>query len=221
MPQPFPGTVTSVVAGAKVRRNLGPRVNIFIDGEFSFSLSLDLALQHGLKKDSVIDAALLKVLLHEDGDAKATARALYFLGFRQRSENEVRQKLREKEFPDDVIERVLEKLRRNNLICDAKFAETWIENRSLHRPRGARMLQQELRQKGISTETIAAALPDQEEEQTNAISALQKILQSKERAWENLDEKERYQKAMQYLMRRGFNYSICKTAWVEYAKKAE
>jgi regulatory protein len=151
--------------------------------------------------------------LQEDGDAKATARALYFLGFRQRSENEVRQKLREKEFPDDVIDRVLEKLRRNNLISDAKFVEAWIENRSLHRPRGARMLQQELRQKGVAKETIAAALPDQEDELANAICALQKILQSKERTWENLEEKEKYRKTIQYLMRRGFNYAVCKTAW--------
>jgi len=213
MPEPFPGTITSVAASAKTRRHLGARVNVFIDEKFSFSLSLDLALEHGLKKGLVIDGTLLKVLLQQDGDARATARALHFLGFRQRSESEVRRKLREKEFPDDVINRVLEKLRRNNLVGDANFAESWIENRSRNRPRGARMLQQELRQKGISTETIAAILPNQEEELTNANFALQKILQSKERAWENLEEKEKYQKAIQYLMRRGFNYAICKTAW--------
>lgn len=221
MPEPFPGIITSVVASAKTRRHLGARVNVFIDEKFSFALSLDLALEHGLKKDLVIDAALLKVLLRQDGDAKATARALHFLGFRQRSENEVRQKLREKEFPDDVVDRVLEKLRRNNLIGDADFAESWVANRSLHRPRGARMLQQELRQKGISTETIAAVMPNQEDELANAVSALQKILQSKERAWQDLEEKERYQKAVQYLMRRGFNYSICKTAWDECAEEKE
>jgi regulatory protein len=221
MSEPFPGTITSVVASAKVRRHLGARVKVFIDEKFSFSLSLDLALEHGLKKELVIDDALLKVLLRADGDAKATSRALNFLGHRQRSENEVRQKLREKEFSDDVIERVLDKLRRNNLIGDAEFAQSWIENRSLYRPRGARMLQQELRQKGISTEIIAAVLPDQKDELINAISALQKILQSKERAWENLEEKEKYQKATQYLMRRGFNYSICKAAWDDCAKRTE
>jgi regulatory protein len=133
----------------------------------------------------------------------------------------VRQKLREKEFPDDVIHRVLDKLRRNNLVGDAEFAESWVASRSRNRPRGARMLQQELRQKGISTETIADVLPDQEDELINAISALQKILQSKERAWENLEEKEKYQKATQYLMRRGFNYSICKAAWEECAERTE
>jgi SOS response regulatory protein OraA/RecX len=77
------------------------------------------------------------------------------------------------------------------------------------------MLQQELRQKGIAKEAITAVLPGQEDELANAVSALQKILQSKERAWENLEEKEKYQKAIQYLMRRGFNYSVCKTAWDE------
>ncbi|MEO6906305.1 MAG: RecX family transcriptional regulator [Abditibacteriaceae bacterium] len=221
MPEPFPGTITSVVASAKTRRHLGARVNVFIDEKFSFALSLDLALEHGLKKDLVIDVALLKVLLRQDGDAKATARALNFLGFRQRSENEVRQKLREKEFPDDVIDRVLDKLRRNYLISDREFAVSWVENRSRNRPRGARMLQQELRQKGISTETIAAVMPNQDDELVNAVAALQKILRSKERAWEDLEEKERYQKAIQYLMRRGFNFSVCKTAWDECSREDE
>jgi len=221
MSEPFPGTITSVVACAKVRQHLGARVNVFIDGKFSFSLSIDLALEHGLKKDLVIDDALLKVLLQQDGDAKATARALYFLGYRQRSENEVRQKLREKEFPDDVITRVLDKLRRNNLIGDENFAQNWVESRSRNRPRGARMLRQELRQKGISPKTISAVMPDQDDELANAIFALQKILQSKERAWENLEEKEKYQKCIQHLMRRGFNYSICKTAWERYEEESD
>jgi len=221
MPQPFSGTITSVAHSAKTRRHLGARVNVFIDDAFSFSLSLDLALQHGLKKGVVIDASLLKVLLREDGDARALARALYYLGYRARSENEVRRKLREKDFPDGVIDRVLEKLRENNLINDAAFAQSWIENRSRMRPRGAQLLRQELRQKGISPETIDASLPDHENELTNAIAALQKILQSKERAWHDKDKKEKQQKAIQYLMRRGFNYAVCKTAWEEYADGLE
>src|SRR5690606_34286699 len=119
----------------------------------------------------------------------------------------------EKEFPDSVIDRVLDKLRENNLLNDAAFAQSWIENRARLRPRGARLLQQELRRKGISPATINAALPDENEELINAIAALQKILQSKERLWANLDEKAQQQKAMQYLMRRGFNYAVCKMAW--------
>jgi len=221
MSQPFPGEISSVAHSAKVRRHLGVRVNVFIENTFSFSLSLDLALQHGLKKGVVIDADFLKVLLREDGDAKALARALYYLGYRARSENEVRTKLREKEFPDGVIDRVLEKLRANNLLNDADFAQNWVENRARIRPRGARLLQQELRQKGISQQTIAAALPDEDAELTNAISALQKMLQSKERAWANLEERQKHQKAMQYLMRRGFNYAVCKEAWDKCAAGIE
>src|SRR5690606_29075139 len=143
----------------------------------------------GLKKGLVIDADFLKVLLRADGDARALARALYYLGYRARSENEVRQKLQEKEFPDAVINRVLQQLRENNLLNDAAFAQSWIENRTRIRPHGARILQQELRQKGNSSETINAALPDENEELINAMAALQKILQSKERLWADFDEK--------------------------------
>src|SRR5690606_11437998 len=133
----------------------------------------------------------------------------------------VRARLKRDDWPDDVIDRVLLRLREQGYLNDENFAQMWVENRSHSKPRGARMLQQELRQKGIERETIDAAMPDDEAEQENAVFALQKLLRSKERAWQNLDERERREKAIQFLMRRGFNYSDAKTAWTQAQEDAE
>jgi regulatory protein len=215
MKQPFPGTITALVAQSRTRRILGERINIFVDEKFSFALDMRLVEKYKLARGMEVNAALLSQLLREDGDAKATNRALHFLGYRARSEAEVRARLQRDEWPDEVIARVLVRLREQGFLNDEKFAENWVESRSHSRPRGARMLQQELRQKGVERETIDAALPDDEAEMENAIFALQKLLRSKERAWQNLEEKEKREKAIAFLMRRGFNYAVAKNAWTK------
>src|SRR5215212_7175344 len=167
--QPFPGIVSAVEAQAKTRRHLGERVNVFVNGKFSFALDADLALRRDVRPGMRLDADQLSQLLAEDGDARAYARALHFLGYRIRSAQEIRARLQRDDWPDEVIERVLARLHDEHLIDDAHFAAAWVENRSLSRPRGARALKQELRGKGVGREEIEAALPDDEQEIENAV----------------------------------------------------
>lgn len=207
--------ITALVAQTRPRKHLGERVNIFVDEKFAFALDIRLVEKYHLRKGLVLSDEFRLQLLREDGDAKATYRALHFLGYRARSEAEIRTRLQRDEWPEDVIERVILRLREQNFLNDEKFAEMWVENRSNFRPRGARMLQQELRQKGVDRETIEAALPDEDAEQENALLALRKLLRSKERAWKDLEERKQQEKAIQFLMRRGFQFSIAKAAWTQ------
>ena len=206
--QPFPGTVTAVEPQAKTRRLLGERVNVFVNGRFSFALDADLARRHDLRPGIRLDADQLSQLLAEDGDARAYARALHFLGYRIRSAQEIRARLAQGDWPDEVIERVLARLQDEHLIDDAHFAAAWVEHRSLSRPRGARALKQELRGKGVGREEIEAALPDDEQEIENAVAAVQARL----RLWTKLGERERQKKIIEFLQRRGFNFSTARAA---------
>jgi SOS response regulatory protein OraA/RecX len=106
------------------------------------------------------------------------------------------------------IEAVLTKLRELKLLDDAQFAANWVENRSQFKPKGARMLQQELRMKGVGREEIESALPDAETEIENALLALEKL----ERKLASLEGREREQKAIELLARRGFGYGAAKAA---------
>lgn len=217
MVQPFPGKITSLVAQSKQRKHLGTRVNVFVDEKFSFALDIRVIEKYRLARGSVVDAALLSELLREDGDSKAYAKAMFFLGYRARSEAEVRTRLKRDEWSDEVIDRVLLRLREQGFLNDENFSTMWVENRSHSKPRGGRMLQQELRQKGVEREIIEAALPDSDQEADNALAALRQKL----RLWTKFDERTAREKGIQFLMRRGFNYAIAKAAWEQSREEEE
>lgn len=206
--QPFPGAISSVVAQQKTRRHLGARVNVFIDGKFSFALSAELAYKHGLRPDLPIDAAFLAQLLREDGETKALTTALNFIGYRPRSEQEIRARLERDEWSETVIAAVIHRLRDGKFLDDAQFASDWVESRGRSKPRGARLLKQELRFKGVGREEIEAALPDADAELANAVAALRKL----ERKLEKWEGRERTQKAIEMMARRGFGYGTVKAA---------
>ena len=207
--EPFAGAISSVVAQTRKRAHLGARVNVFIEEKFSFALSADLAFKHGLRPKMMIDAAFLAELLREDGETKALTTALNFIGYRPRAEAEIRKRLQRDEWSETVIVAVIAKLRAGKMLDDAQFASDWVESRSRSKPRGARLLQQELRYKGVDKEEIDAALPDADEEIENAIAALDKIERKLEK-WEK--GRDRTQKAIEMMARCGFGYGTVKTA---------
>lgn len=207
--EPFAGVISSVVAQQRTRKHLGARVNVFIEEKFSFALSADLAFKHGLRPKMAIDAEFLQQLLREDGETKALTTALNFIGYRPRAEEEIRVRLQRDEWSETVIAAVIHKLRENKMLDDAQFASDWVESRSRSKPRGARLLKQELRHKGVDKEEIEAALPDADEEIENAIAALGKLERKLEK-W--APGRERTQKAIEMMARRGFGYGTVKTA---------
>ncbi|MDF2441381.1 MAG: regulatory protein [Abditibacteriota bacterium] len=208
MKQPFPGIITRIEEQARTRKHLGARVNVFIDDKFSFAIDADLAQKSALQAGVIISQSTLSHLLREDGATKAYRRALYFASFRARSEREIRERLKRDEWADEIIDDAIERLKAEKVLNDAQFAATWVEGRTLSRPRGSHVLRQELRVKGVAREEIEAALPSADEESENAVSALR----ARWRTWERFEGRERDQKMIEFLQRRGFNYSTARTA---------
>ena len=97
---------------------------------------------------------------------------MVFLGYRPRSEKEVRDRLRRGGYEQDAIEHAIARLHEWRYLDDADFARRWVENRTTHRPRGRRLLQQELRHKGIDGEIARDAIDDAELDETGAAEAL-------------------------------------------------
>src|SRR5690348_3557382 len=102
-PQPKPGRVTDLSPQARDRE----RLNVEIDGAFAFGIDRDAALAEGLRIGDHLDAARIAALLAADETARATAAALAFLGYRPRSEREVRDRLRERGFAPATIDAVV------------------------------------------------------------------------------------------------------------------
>ncbi|MDD1478148.1 regulatory protein RecX [Arthrobacter sp. H16F315] len=67
-------------------------------------------------------------------------------------------KLAERDVPDDVANVVLDRFEEVKLIDDADFADMWVRSRSQSRKLAKGALRRELTEKGIDSDTAAAAL---------------------------------------------------------------
>jgi regulatory protein len=61
-------------------------------------------------------------------------------------------------YPDDVSDRVLDRLTQVGLVDDVDFAEQWVRSRRVNAGKGKRALAAELRTKGVDNEVITAVL---------------------------------------------------------------
>lgn len=187
-------------------RHGGRRVNVFVEGRYAFSLALELA--DSLRVGQFVSRSDVERLLDADQLQRATDAALRFLASRPRSEREVRARLARGGYAEPVVEQVLEKLRRYGLVDDAAFARYWIEQRQTFRPRGARLLRQELRLKGVDAEVAAESLVTVEDETEDAYRAGAK----KAVGLRGLDRRQFREKLGAFLARRGFDWETIRSA---------
>ncbi|MCP9273118.1 recombination regulator RecX [Mycolicibacterium arenosum] len=104
----------------------------------------------------------------ESQGEQARALCLRLLTARARTRAELAGQLAKRGYPDDVSERVLDRLADVGLIDDRDFAEQWVRSRRVNAGKGKRALVSELRTKGVDNEVIDAALADVDPESERA-----------------------------------------------------
>ncbi len=191
--------VTALTAG-RGRRN---RVNVFLDGEYAFSLQDTLAAT--LHLGQTLDEEAIAAVCQRDVVEDAYDRALHYLAARPRSAWEVRQYLRKRGLSETDQATVLERLTRARLVNDREFAQFWVENRTAHRPKGRRALRAELRQKGIAAEVVEAAVSNVDED-----AAALAVAEARAGRLSGLDSQTFRRRLYSYLQRRGFSYDVCR-----------
>lgn len=82
-------------------------------------------------------------------------RALRILSHREHSISELRRKLKSRDFPGAIIDRVLTRLERLELIDDARFSEAYVREKVRYKPLGRKRLLMELVMKRGVPEDIA------------------------------------------------------------------
>lgn len=80
--------------------------------------------------------------------------AARYLATRPRSRREVERRLQRAGADELVTTATLERLEKLGYVDDDAFARWWSEQRDRHSPRGRRMVEAELRQRGIGRDTI-------------------------------------------------------------------
>jgi regulatory protein len=143
---------------------------------------------------------------------------LRFLSYRVRSEKEVRDNLKKKKAPQDVIEKIIAKLKKYKFINDEEFAKLWIEGRLRSKPRSLRLIKIELKQKGIDSDLMNNLIESDSGE--NDFKSAKKLAEKRIGRLKGLPRQEVYQKLGRYLASKGYDWDTVKKA-IDYVQSPD
>lgn len=188
----------------------GERYNIFLDEKYAYSVHESVLVKFGLSKGMTLEEWSIDEIVYEDEIRKAFNRALHFLGFRMRSEFEVKKKLMDLEYGEAVVLEAIVKLKNLGFLNDETFSEALLQTQKKSSNKGPRAIQQELRKKGIGKELQDKVLNSYtEEEQLQIATKLAVKAADSNRSVAPMQLKQKIQNA---LLRKGYSFDIIKQA---------
>ena len=209
-----------------VKQKRDERFNIFLDEKFAFSISSYALVKNNLKVGSVLEQKQIDDVQSREYLTGLTDLAVKFLGFRPRSEKEIKNYLAKKiaqknevkynaasESP--LIALIVKKLKKYKYLDDYQFALWFLKSRINSKSRSLSVIKTELRAKGISSDIVEKIINNAPSEATQA----KNVLSKKAKRWQKLTEIDFKKKAYAYLSSRGFDYSTIKEAVAFFQKK--
>ena len=142
--------------------------------------------------------------LSPDSAAKARADALRLLKFRPRSEAELRERLGRKGFSAEVVDPLMENLRRARLIDDARFARYYVTQKLGSKPSGRRALLADLKARGIEPGLASQAVEDGTEG-VDELETARRLAQARMNRLRGLEPEAVQRRLFGFLSRRGFS----------------
>lgn len=211
------------------QKNDPKRINVFIDDKFFCALPLIEAVTLRLKKDLQLTEKQLTVIWQKNLQTRLTDLALNYLSFRPHSEKEVREhlQLKLKKFKgndvfkniqsvnsQELINDILGNLRSKDYLNDVNFSKWWIEQRQTFKKKGRKLIDFELRQKGIVDDNIEQAWLSSEEKSSEFDLAMA-FVRKKSHLLQKLPVKNSREKIYSWLAARGFSYETIKDVIVK------
>lgn len=190
------------------------RVSVYIDGSFAFGIDRGDCAFMGLKAGDEITREKYDYIADNVLYTSAYKKADRYIGFKMRTEKEVRRKLREEDFSDEIIERVIASMLKYKYIDDESYALMYARDCARLKKWGSERIKAELMKKGVELTVVERALENAEIEDTEEV--ISQLLEKRIKCTP-IDIKEK-QKHFNYLLRRGFKSEDIKKALGKYEK---
>lgn len=176
---------------------------VFIDSEFAFVLYKgELRIYH-VQEGREMTESDYRTIVTEVLPKRAKLRCMNLLKSRDYTEAQLRLKLKQGGYTEDIIQQALSYVKQFGYVDDVRYARDYI---SCYAEGKSRMkIEYALLQKGISKETVEAAWDAWQEEgnEQNEEQMIIRLLQKKNWNPETQDRKEQ-QKTAAFLLRKGF-----------------
>ena len=183
-------------------------ISIFVDNEFSFSVSEENFISLNLYEKKEITKSEIYYIKNTLNFRTAKAAAINFLSYKLRTDLEVVNKLKTLGFASETIDKVIDELKAIGYINNQLYTQKYVYDRSKLKPKSKRLLKMELLNKGVSAEIIDEVLSDWAIDEC----AIAEGLIHKKFGKYDLNDEAVYKKAYMFLKHRGYSDSTVKKA---------
>ena len=197
-------------------------VSIHLDNEKTIFINYEVFVKRGFRKNDEISDAQIESLIYENQKFAVKQRAFRYLARRLLSEYELRIKLKQKKYNEEVIEETINNLRENNYLNDMEFANVFSDENIKNKYWGKNKVKAELIKRGINGEIISQILLDKFPDGNNLHSAIELA----EKKYNSLifrkpEKKKMKEKLFSYLFSKGYDYETSKEAVESLIKEDE
>ena len=195
------------ITGLEKQKKNENRYNLYVDNKFFLGVDENVIIKHRLVTGMEVEESYLNNVIRTEELNKSINVACNYLGFKQRSEKEVRDKLKLKEFDEEIIDDTIEFLNKYGYLNDYNYGKALISEKQNFKKAGKNLLKQELFKKGIDKELITELIEesfDYDEEYDRAY----KLAKKKYNSIRNEDKNSIYRKISSLLARKGYSFDI-------------
>lgn len=176
------------------------RIRVLLEDGRSFVLYRGEVRRYSLEEGSELSDEQYEEICSEILRKRARRRTMHLLEKMDRTEAQIREKLRQGFYPEDIIEDAVEYVKGYHYLDDSRYAESYVRNQMEKKSR--RKIQMELMAKGIGKDLAEQAL-EEECPRENEQELILKWAEKKHYSAQTADLKEK-QRMYQFLMRKGF-----------------
>ena len=188
------GEITDI----KPQKRREGRVSVYLDEEFWTGMPQEVAGEHNLVIGQHLSDEKKSEVERQISEESALMSATNLLSFRDR--------LKEKEYGETVIDETIKRLHEYNYLDDQAFARQMVEQQ-LAKGRGRRAAQHALRQSGVDAELIEAAIAEAFQGESESDAAL--LWLNRKPIPETSADR---QKVLRSLASRGFSFDVAQEA---------
>lgn len=185
------------------------KYRVYIDDEFAFVLYKGELFKYQIRKEEEISEEIIIRIKNEVLIKRAKLRAMHLLNAMPRTEQQLREKLVQNEYPQDVIEVAVSYVKSFGYINDEAYIRNFIMSKKGSKSK--REIVMLLGQKGLRGESVDLIAEEMYAEESE-LSTIKEIMRKKRWNPSEMDEKEK-QKMFGYLMRKGFSYEEIRRAF--------
>ena len=195
------------------------RVNVYIDGEYAFTVYEDIISEYDLFPDNEFDESKKDEIIEKDSERYAKAKAFDYLSRGASTVLGMKRRLLEKKIPLSAVNKTLDYLVENGYLNDEEYAENAVSFLHEVKRYGKSRIEQVLFEKGVPKDIAEDAVKSYfaDCERPDVLGSLLGDIAAKY----DLSDRATKDKLIKKLLRQGFCYEEIKTALSEYTSNEE